>query len=68
MLSLTTLGTVDGEAVIFVQSSDRTLPSVLKQLPAWVTACEDANVDVFVQLGDRVLYCPIRQLLALGTG
>ncbi len=65
MLSITTLGTTDGEAVIFVQASDRTLGSIFQQLPAWVKACEDARVDVFVQLDDRVLRCPITQFLML---
>lgn len=65
MLSVTTIGTTDGEAVLFIHSDAPSLDSVMRQLPLWVWSCDDAEVDVFVRLGDRVLHCPIAQFLQL---
>ena len=65
MLSVTTMGTIDGDAVLFIQAHDRPVSVALKELPAWVWSCEDACVEVFVQWNDRVLHCPISQLLKL---
>ncbi len=65
MLSVTTMGTTDGDAVLFIQAHDRPVSVALKELPAWIWSCEDARVEVFVQWNDRVLQCPITQLLKL---
>lgn len=65
MLSVTTIGTTDGDAVLFIQAHDRPVSAALKDLPAWVWSCEDAKVNVFVQWDDRVFHCPIAQLLLL---
>ena len=65
MLSVTTMGTSDGDAALFIQCHDRPVAIAIQELPAWVWSCEDASVEVFVQCGDRVLHCPIAQLLML---
>jgi len=59
------MGTTDGDAVLFIQAHDRPVSVALKELPAWIWSCEDARVEVFVQWNDRVLQCPITQLLKL---
>jgi len=65
MLSVTTMGTIDGDAVLFIQCHDRPVSVAIKELPGWVWSCEDASVEVFVQWGGRVFQCPIAQLLML---
>jgi len=65
MLSVTTMGTTDGDAALFIQCHDRPVSVAIKELPAWVWSCEDACVEVYVQWGDRVFHCPIAQLLML---
>jgi hypothetical protein len=64
MLSVTTLG-LAGEASLFIQADDHSLNSALQQLPVWIRSCEDAPIEVFVQLKDHIFYCPIAQLLKL---
>lgn len=67
MLSVTTMGSTDGDAVLFIQCHDRPVSVAIKDLPAWIWSCEDASVEVFVQWDDRVLHCPIAQLLLLAS-
>ncbi|MDX2239718.1 MAG: hypothetical protein NW224_03440 [Leptolyngbyaceae cyanobacterium bins.302] len=67
MLSVTTMGTTDGDAALFIQCHDRPVAVAIKELPAWIWSCEDASVEVFLQWNDRVFHCPISQLLLLAT-
>lgn len=67
MLSVTTMGTTDGDAALFIQCHDRPVSVAIKDLPAWVWSCEDASIEVFVQWNGRVLHCPITQLLLLAS-
>jgi hypothetical protein len=70
MLSVTAIAVEDSKPTLFIQS--HTLPTesaLVKELPAWVWMCDNAPVDVFLQLSyDRVLHCPISQLLSLVNG
>jgi hypothetical protein len=67
MLSVTAIAVQDSKPTLFIQS--HSLPdesTLVKELPAWVWMCDNAPVDVFLQLScDRVLHCPISQLLSL---
>ncbi|MGC8714578.1 MAG: hypothetical protein ACP5RH_19520 [Leptodesmis sp.] len=69
MLSVTAIAVEDSKPTLFIQS--HSLPdesTLVQELPAWVWMCDNAPVDVFLQLScDRVLHCPISQLLLLAN-
>jgi hypothetical protein len=69
MLSVTAIAVEDGNPTLFIQVHSIPFDAALKQeLPQWIWMCDEASVDVFLQLTcDRVLHCPITQLLLLAA-